>query len=189
MQGTPATWTLLIESGWRGRAGLRIVSAGEPLTTSIARALQSTGAEVWNYYGPTETTIYSTGRRIDDPEDSDIAYPVAHTRIYILDKSMQPVPVGVPGTLYLAGDGVARGYLNPPELTAARFLPNPFTEEAPVMYDTGDIARYRRDGRIECLGRSDSQVKVRGFRIELGEIEAVLESHPSIIQAVATSYL
>jgi len=149
---------------------------------------------LWNMYGPTETTIWSSTyevKRGDEP--IHLGYPIANTQFYILDARFQPVPIGVPGELYIGGDGVARGYLNRPELTAERFLNNPFVKTSadnPALeriYKTGDLARYRADGSIEFLGRADFQVKVRGFRIELGDIEAALLQHAQVRQAVAVA--
>jgi thioesterase domain-containing protein len=144
------------------------------------------GRELWNLYGPTETTIWSTGAQVTTADQSiSIGRPLANTRVYILNQSLRPVPIGVVGELFLAGEGLARGYLNRPELTAKHFLPNPFSPAPDArLYRTHDLARYREDGTIQCLGRLDHQVKIRGFRIELGEIEAVLSTHPSIAQCV-----
>jgi amino acid adenylation domain-containing protein len=184
LQATPATWRLLVETGWRGRSGFKILCGGEPLSSQLANELLGKGGELWNMYGPTETTIWST---IDLVRSSDrivsIGRPIANTETYILDDHLQPVPVGVTGTLYIGGDGLARGYLHQPELTDEKFVPHPFASQGRI-YNTGDLARYLPDGRIVCLGRSDSQVKIRGFRIELGEVEAVLSQHTGIKQAV-----
>jgi thioesterase domain-containing protein/acyl carrier protein len=140
---------------------------------------------VWNLYGPTETTIWSTGFRVTDGREPVlIGRPLANTQCYILNGQGQQVPVGVTGELYIGGDGLARGYLNLPELTAEKFVADPFRTEEARMYRTGDLARYRADGNIECLGRIDYQVKIRGYRIELGEIEAALKEQPEIKQAV-----
>lgn len=138
-----------------------------------------------NGYGPTECTTFSVTHHIEEvPEDAKtvpIGRPLSNSQAYILDRRMQPVPVGVPGDLYLGGDGLAKGYWRRPEITAERFLPSPFDPSGTArLYKTGDLARYRPDGVIECLGRTDHQVKIRGFRIELGEIEAVLRQHPDI---------
>jgi amino acid adenylation domain-containing protein len=183
LQATPATWRLLLEAGWSGTPGLKVLCGGEPMTRDLADALLPRADSVWNMYGPTETTVWSTIERVE-PGDGTILVgrPIANTECWVLDQNRQPLPVGVPGELYLGGDGVARGYHRRPELTAERFVPNPFG--AGRLYRTGDLARYRPDGRLECLGRLDNQVKVRGHRIELGEIEAVLEQHPSVAQGV-----
>jgi amino acid adenylation domain-containing protein len=186
MQATPSTWRMLVESGWMGRANLRIWCGGEALGPDLAESLLARGRELWNLYGPTETTIWSAAHRVKSGENPIlIGRPIGNTRMYILDPEGQPVPVGVPGELYIAGAGVARGYWGRPELTETRFLPDPFD---PVpgrrMYRTGDLARYRRDGQIQLIGRTDHQIKLRGHRIELGEIEVVIERHPEVLQAV-----
>jgi acyl-coenzyme A synthetase/AMP-(fatty) acid ligase/acyl carrier protein len=176
MQATPATWRLLLQAGWHGEPLLRIFCGGEALPRDLVGPLLSRCKEFWNLYGPTETTIWSTVHRVQSTEDPIlIGHPIANTRIYILDPSLQPVPVGVAGELHIGGDGLARGYWNRPELTAEKFIADPFSTDSEArIYKTGDLARYRADGSIECLGRIDHQVKVRGFRIELGEIEATL---------------
>jgi len=140
---------------------------------------------LWNLYGPTETTIWSTGFRVSDPKEPVvIGRPIANTQCYILDALYQPVPIGVTGELYIAGDGLARGYLNRPELTAMKFVPDPFRGGEARMYRTGDLARHRTSEDIECLGRIDHQIKIRGYLVESGEIEAALCDQPEIEQAV-----
>ncbi len=184
LQATPVTWRLLLETGWNGKPDLKMLCCGEPLPFQMAKLLLARGRELWNGYGPTETTIYSTLQPIFPTDEIiTIGRPLANTQIYILDKMMQPVPVGVTGLMYIGGDGLARGYLNQPEMTAEKFIPHPFQPDGRI-YNTGDLARYLPDGRIECLGRADNQVKLRGFRIELGEIEALLNQHPALRQAV-----
>ncbi|MFN8433384.1 MAG: amino acid adenylation domain-containing protein [Anaerolineales bacterium] len=193
MQATPASWRSLLEAGWKGKADLKILCGGEALVSDLADKLLERGAEVWNLYGPTETTIWSTLYQVTSNEVHSVSNtipvgrPIANTQIYILDSELQPVPVGVIGDLYIGGDGVSRGYLNRPELTAERFIPNPF-DGSSTIYKTGDVARYLPDGNIEFFGRSDQQVKVRGFRIETGEIEVRLASHPSVRQAVVVAW-
>ncbi len=188
MQATPATWRLLLASGWRGSKNLKILCGGEALPIDLAEELLSRGGSVWNLYGPTETTIWSTVCQVDaqklESSSIPIGRPIANTEIYLLDRYLQPVPIGVPGELHIGGDGLARGYLNRPELTAEKFIPNPF-DAGTKLYKTGDLARYLLDGSIQYIGRIDNQVKLRGFRIELGEIEAVLNQHPAVGQAVA----
>ncbi len=187
MQATPITWRMLLSTGWQADPYLKILCGGEALPLELARQLTAEGAPLYNMYGPTETTIWSTLHKFE-PEDSSISigHPIANTTIYILDQHLQLVPMGVPGELYIGGDGLARGYLNRPELTAERFIRHPFSLN-PVarLYRTGDLARYRKDGTIELIGRVDHQIKLRGFRIELGEIESVLEQHSAVQQAVA----
>ena len=178
MQATPATWRLLLDAGWTGSAQLKVLCGGEALPRELAQQLLARAAAVWNLYGPTETTIWSAVSKVE-PGDGPvpIGRPIANTQLYLLDRHLQPVPIGVPGELYIGGAGVARGYLNRPELTAEQFIPHPFSDEPGArLYKTGDLARYLPDGNLEFLGRLDHQVKLRGFRIELGEIEAVLSS-------------
>ena len=186
MQATPATWRLLLESGWQGNKQLKILCGGEALPRELANQLIEKSASLWNMYGPTETTIWSTVHQVSSTEGPVlVGRPIANTRIYILDRYMQPTPIGVPGELCIGGAGVARGYLNRPELTEEKFIADPFSHEPGArIYRTGDLARYLADGNIELLGRIDHQVKVRGFRIELGEIEAVLREHPALRDAV-----
>jgi amino acid adenylation domain-containing protein/non-ribosomal peptide synthase protein (TIGR01720 family) len=184
MQATPATWQLLLDAGWPGQDDLLALCGGEATAPELARALGARVGELWNMYGPTETTIWSAAQPVD-PGDVCIGGPVANTAIYLLDPFGEPVPPGVPGEVYLGGDSVARGYHRRPGLTAERFVPDPQRYGA-RMFRTGDQAKFRPDGRLDFLGRLDSQVKVRGYRIELGDVEAALASHPGVAQAVAT---
>jgi len=182
LQATPATWKLLLESDWHGRTGLKMLCGGEALPTSLAKQLGSLGGELWNMYGPTETTIWSSVAKIEPEATITIGRPIANTQMYILSDALEPVIVGATGELYIGGDGVTHGYWQQDRLTAERFIDNPF--HSGKMYRTGDLARFTMDGEIECLGRVDHQVKMRGFRIELGEIEAVLRQHDSVPDAV-----
>ena len=187
MQATPSLWKLLAETGWESRRGFKILCGGEALPRQLADRLVSGADSVWNLYGPTETTIWSTiGIRCKPGDDPIyIGRPIANTHIYILDTHMQPVPIGVHGDLYIGGDGLARGYLNRPDLMAERFIQNPFSiNPNSRLYRTGDLAKYRADGNIDFLGRDDHQVKLRGHRIELGEIEHILRQHPSVKESV-----
>lgn len=186
LQATPATYRLLLEAGWRGHDQLKILVGGEALPQDLANRLLQCGASLWNMYGPTETTVWSAVHRIEPEADPiSIGRPIANTEIYILDKHLQPVPVGVTGELHIGGHGLARGYLNRPDLTAEKFIKHPFRTESTVrIYKTGDLARYLPNGLIECLGRLDHQVKIRGYRIELGEIEVLLRQHPAVEEAV-----
>jgi len=186
MQATPATWRMLLDSDWTGDASLRVLCGGEAMPLDLAQTLAGCCGELWNMYGPTETTVWSTCARIAPDVDSiRIGSPIANTQVYVLDERGRPTPPGVPGELFIGGLGVARGYHNRPELTAERFVADPFADgEDARMYRTGDRARWHADGTMECLGRLDNQVKVRGFRIELGEIETVLTSHDVVDQAV-----
>jgi amino acid adenylation domain-containing protein/FkbM family methyltransferase len=186
MQATPSGWLLLLESGWEGAPGLKAVTAGEALSADLAAKLTSRCDSLWNMYGPTETTIYSLGIEVErGAEQITIGRPVANTRVYVLDESMELVPEGVAGELYIGGDGLARGYLNRGDLTAERFVPDPFSGEVGArLYKTGDLVRYLPGGEIEFLGRLDHQVKLRGYRIELGEVEAALVGLEGIEAAV-----
>ena len=191
VQATPSTWRMLVDAGWEGpeRPGLKVLCGGEELPAVLAEQLIARGLELWNMYGPTETTIWSTTGRIDSTEGGlTIGRPIANTRILILDENLELLPVGIPGELHIGGDGLARGYLKRPELTEERFIPDPFSSRPGArMYKTGDLARYRATGEIEFLGRLDNQVKVRGYRIELGEIETCLARHPSVRAAAVTT--
>jgi amino acid adenylation domain-containing protein len=173
VQATPTTWRMLVDSGWGGRRDLVALCGGDALTRQLADSLLDRTAAVWNMYGPTETTVWSTVERVERGSPIAIGRPIANTRVYILDRARQPVPMGVAGEIAIGGDGVALGYLNRPDLTAERFVADPFVPGA-RMYLTGDLARHLPDGRIVHLGRLDDQVKIRGFRVEPGEIEAAL---------------
>jgi amino acid adenylation domain-containing protein len=181
MQATPSTWRLLLDAGWKGSEGFKILCGGEILSRDLANRLLGCGT-LWNLYGPTETTIWSTTHSVEPADETVcIGRPIANTQVYVLDDYLQPVPIGVHGDLYIGGDGLARGYLNRPELTAERFIRNPFGDDPDApLYRTGDRARYRQDGDIEFLGRLDNQVKIRGHRVELGEIEAALNQHAAV---------
>ena len=185
MQATPATWRMLIEAGWQGTPGFRALCGGEAITRDLAEALVVRVAELWNMYGPTETTIWSTCEQVN-PADITIGRPIANTTIHILDRHGQPAPVGIAGEICIGGDGVAIGYHGRPELTAEKFVTDPDGGPGRI-YRTGDLGRWRADGRIECLGRLDQQVKVRGYRIEPGEIEALLATHPAIRAATVVA--
>jgi amino acid adenylation domain-containing protein len=186
MQGTPTLWRALIEAGWRGAPGLRIFCGGEALTRPLADALLARCASLWNVYGPTETTIWSTLHKVE-PGDGPppIGRPLANTHLYVLDRRGNPVPIGVAGELHIGGAGVTRGYRNRPDLTRERFVT---ADIAPGerLYSTGDLVRYRADGTLEFLGRADDQVKVRGFRIEPKEVEAAIQQHPLVAAAAVT---
>ena len=189
MQATPVTWRILLAAGWQGSENLKILCGGEALPLELARQLLPKVASLYNMYGPTETTVWSSVHEIKQEHTSiSIGRPIANTQMYLLDKHLQLVPVGVPGELYIGGVGLARGYLNRPELTNDRFIRHPFSTEPDArLYKTGDLARFRSDGTIELIGRNDYQVKIRGFRIEFGEIEAVLRQHPEVREAVVVA--
>jgi amino acid adenylation domain-containing protein len=183
-QATPATWRALIDSGWSGKKSLKALCGGEALPLQLSVPLRERVDELWNVYGPTETTIWSTVHRIDENDEDHghrlktqpMGRPIANTQVYVLDERMQRVPAGVAGELYIAGDGVARGYLNRAGLSAERFVPNPF-KPAERLYRTGDRGSWTASGILEFLGRVDTQVKIRGYRIELAEIESQLTGH------------
>jgi amino acid adenylation domain-containing protein len=189
MQATPATWRIMLAAGWQSSRRLqKILSGGEALSPHLAKQLVERAHEVWNMYGPTETTIWSTCDRIDGDINAKptIGKPIANTQIQILDAHQQPVPIGIPGEMYISGRGVVRGYLNRPELTAERFIHDPFADiDNQRSYRTGDLARFLANGKIEYLQRIDNQVKFRGFRIELGEIEATIALDPQVREVIA----
>jgi amino acid adenylation domain-containing protein len=190
MQATPATWRILLAAQWPGSSGLKAICGGEALPRELSQRLLAKVGRLWNIYGPTEATVWSTLFEVkaasgDRPADAvePIGRPIANTQIYILDKNLQLQSIGWTGELYIGGDGLARGYVQRPELDAASFISNPFQPNSRI-YKTGDLASYLPDGNIKYLGRIDHQVKIRGFRIELGEIETVLDHHPRVEQAV-----
>ena len=184
MQSTPSRWQMLIniQSEKYPLSVAKIWSGGEALNKQLAHQLHHLAQELWNLYGPTETTIWSLVDQVTNPKQILIGKPIANTQVYILDKFQQPTPLGVAGELHIAGEGLAIGYLNCPQLTAAKFIDNPFGKGK--LYKTGDLARYLGNGKIEFLGRIDYQVKIRGFRLELAEIEANLNQHPNIKETV-----
>jgi acyl-coenzyme A synthetase/AMP-(fatty) acid ligase len=186
MQATPITWRSLLEAGWHGSSSLKILCGGEALPVELANELLPCCAELWNMYGPTETTIWSTCHRITQlNQPVRIGRPIDNTQVYIVNEQMQLQPIGVVGELLIGGAGVAKGYHQRPELTAEKFVTDKFTGRTGMkLYRTGDLARWRPDGTIECLGRLDHQVKIRGFRIELGEVEDALSCHAAVRECV-----
>ncbi len=188
LQATPATWRMLLDYGWRPPKSLTVISGGEALPKSLSRRLEHGGGLVWNVYGPTETTIWSTAFRLGMSDSSNetvsIGKPIANTQAYIVDERLRIAPAGAPGELALGGAGLARGYRRQAGLTASRFVPDPFGAAGARLYRTGDLARFRSGGFIEFLGRLDHQVKLRGFRIELGEIEVALAALNAVVEAV-----
>ena len=179
MQATPATWRMLLDSNWQGSRNLKILCGGEALDLALATQLQQMGAELWNLYGPTETTIWSALWKVpENPEFIRIGHPIANTGLHVLMPDRSPAPLGVTGELWISGSGLADGYWNRPDLTKSCF-----EERETRRYRTGDLGRFHRDGSLECLGRSDSQIKIRGFRVELDEIESALSKHPQVSQA------
>ncbi|EAR21799.1 non-ribosomal peptide synthetase [Nitrococcus mobilis] len=196
MQATPATWQMLVEHEAAAWAGLRVLCGGEALRGELAGRLLARGVRLLNVYGPTETTVWSSAWPVEcvDAAVIPIGRPIANTRLYVLDARLEPVPPGVVGELYIGGAGLARGYAQGPVLSAAAFVPNPYSEAGVPgagpgsrLYRTGDLARWRADGVLEYVGRIDHQVKLRGFRVELGEIEVALESLPAVREAVVTA--
>ncbi|MEL7476328.1 MAG: amino acid adenylation domain-containing protein, partial [Cyanobacteria bacterium J06555_12] len=187
MQATPPTWQMLLDGGWRGDGNLKVLCGGEALPLPLARSLSQSCRQLWNLYGPTEATIWTACKLIEpDTGSISLGQPLANTQLYVLDRSGQPTPIGVPGELHVGGVGLARGYFKRPNLTAERFCPDPFSNRPGArLYKTGDLVRFRRDGSLEFLGRLDNQVKLRGFRIELGEIESCLLEADDIREAVA----
>jgi len=192
LQATPATWRMLLTIGWQGLPGLRMMSIGEALTKELSAKLLSRGRELWNAYGPTETTIYSTLKKVErthSPEAAKGYEPVGkvmnNVQIYILDQHQQPVPIGVAGEIYVGGVGVAPGgYFKRPELSAQKFVAHPLIPDGGTLYRTGDLGRYQLNGEIDFFGRTDFQVKIRGFRIELGEIESLIAQFDGVRNVV-----
>ena len=193
----PSLWRAMLDALAAGAprppAGslVSVMLGGESMTAElVARSFEAfPGLQLWNVYGPTETTCNATAGRVDRDGPVTIGRPIANTQVYVLDARQHPVPVGLPGELYVGGVGLARGYFARPELTAEKFVPDPFRlAPGARLYRTGDRARYLADGRIEFLGRRDHQVKVRGFRIELEEIEATLRRHPQVRDAAVVAH-
>ena len=182
IDATPATYRLLLAAGWTGSPTLKLICTGEAMPLDLAQQLLKSSGSLWNGYGPTETTVWSTFWRVPPTLSRVlIGQPVDNTQIYVLDEQRKPVPVNVPGELFIAGSGVTLGYLNRPELTDERFVEDPF-KPGTRMYRTGDVGRWLPSGELECMGRNDNQVKLRGFRIELGEIESALGQHDAVGQ-------
>jgi len=187
MQATPATWRILLEAGWVGSPGFKALVGGEALPPDLAKQLLARSGELWNMYGPTETTVWSTCARVEQLDRGiSIGRPIANTTVRVLDEHRKQCPIGVPGEICIGGDGVTLGYHKRPELTAERFIDDPFGTGG-RLYRTGDRGRWRPDGQLEHLGRFDFQVKLRGFRIELGEIESNLATHPGIGRCLVTT--
>lgn len=175
MQATPSTWRLLLANGWKGNKNLKTLCGGEAFPIDLAEKLVPICREVWNMYGPTETTVWSTCKKLNlEDEFLTVGQPIANTTVYILDDNRMMLPIGAAGELFIGGYGLARGYFGREDLTSERFIPDPFFP-GERMYATGDLARFKSNGELECLGRNDGQVKIRGYRIELGEIEAELQ--------------
>jgi amino acid adenylation domain-containing protein len=187
LQCTPSMWQMLLEGGWTGDPKLKALSGGERLSKALAGRLLEKVKELWNMYGPTETTIWSASRCIRHAEEAvSLGWPIGNTEIFLLNKDLQLLPTGISGDLYIGGEGLARGYREQPQLTEEKFIAHPFRAGA-RLYATGDVGRRLADGSIEFLGRSDEQVKIRGYRVELAEIEHVLLKHPLINAAVVVT--
>ena len=188
MQATPSMWRMLLDMGWQGKRDMRILCGGEALPPELADTLLLRSSSFWKLYGPNEATVWCSRHRIESGDGENgavtIGKPIENTRIYLLDEQMQPVPVGVPGEIYIGGACLAEGYMARPDLSAEAFVADPITGQG-LLYRTRDLARYNHAGNIIFLGRADSQVKVRGFRIELGEIDTTLNKYPPIQQAVS----
>jgi nonribosomal peptide synthetase DhbF len=186
MQATPSLWHALVEQAPESLCGLRVLVGGEALASGLLRDLLALDCQVTNLYGPTETTIWSTCIELSDRDSYSkppIGRPLWNTQMYVLDSGLQPVPMGTTGDLYIAGDGLALGYLGRPSLTAERFVANPYGPPGSRMYRTGDLARWQLDGTLDYCGRADHQIKIRGFRIEISEIETVIADYPGILKA------
>lgn len=189
MQATPTTWQLLLETGWRNTKKMKMLCGGEALPSTLAQRLFESGSLLWNMYGPTETTVWSTCHQV---QASDFQYPIvpignaiSNTTLYVLDQNQEVSPIGHSGELHIGGEGLARGYLDQPELTKQKFIKNRFMETPnSYIYKTGDLVRWLSNGELEYLGRMDDQIKIRGFRIEPSEIEEALLKNPDIAQAV-----
>jgi|AntAceMinimDraft_12_1070368.scaffolds.fasta_scaffold00152_20 amino acid adenylation domain-containing protein len=191
MQATPSTWRLMLDSGWSDAKTLRVLSGGEALPKDLSARLQSIGAEVWNLYGPTETTIWSAALSLAEPRathavgNESIGTGIDNTQLYVLDAGGEILPMGIAGELWIGGLGLARGYLNRPGQTAERYRPDPYGDTPGArLYGTGDLVRAEKNGTLTFLGRLDGQVKLRGYRIELGDIESVLRRQVDIAQTV-----
>lgn len=191
MQATPYTWRMVLDAGWDEYLHLKVLCGGEAMSRILVSDLLPKCSSLWNMYGPTETTIYST---ISEIYNSDavvsIGKPINNTRVYILDELQSPIPTGEVGEIYIGGDGVARGYINLPELTREKFIPDFFTSvPGKTLYRTGDLGKFDADGNIICLGRVDRQIKIRGFRIEAGEVEDNLVQLSPISQATVVGHI
>ena len=186
MQATPYTWRIMLESGWDKSTSIKVICGGEALPIELAGRLLYCTSSLWNVYGPTETTIWSTVKEVTAADKIiSIGKPIDNTSVYILDKFLKPLAPGIAGEIYIGGEGVAKGYLNRPELTAEKFVNDPFAKASDAkMYNTGDLGKFLENGEIECLGRVDAQVKIRGYRIETGEIEFQLVKGSNIKEAV-----
>ncbi|RUT69549.1 amino acid adenylation domain-containing protein [Flavobacterium cupreum] len=184
IQATPSFYQMLFHAGWQGGERLKVLCGGDLLSEALAEKLISSTSELWNMYGPTETTIWSSIKKISHfKEASNIGKPINNTQFYILDEFLSPKPVGTPGAIYIAGDGLAKGYYKNEELTRQKFIANPF-DSTSLLYETGDVGKWNDNGEITFLGRNDNQVKIRGYRIELGDIESQLNQIEGVRNSV-----
>ena len=184
MQATPSTWKIMLEAGWENTPGLKMLCGGEAFSKDLADKMLERGGELWNMYGPTETTIWSSVKKIEKTDSKIlIGHPIANTKFYVVDKDLKCVPIGIVGELLIGGKGLASGYLNRDNLTQNKFTQS-FNNYDGYVYRTGDLVKFHPDGNIEFIGRNDFQVKIRGFRIELGEIETRLLEFENIKEAV-----
>lgn len=186
MQATPSTWRMMVESNWNEQFELKALCGGEALSKDLAEALITRCSSLWNMYGPTETTIWSAVKEIKKTDAQiSIGHPIANTQIYILDQHLRPVPAGRTGEIYIGGAGLARAYLNKPELTAKSFIQNPIAPEiSDRIYRSGDLGKFLDNGEVQCFGRIDNQVKIRGYRIELGAIEEALNDQNMVKESL-----
>ena len=188
MQATPTTWQMLVTYGWTNKTDIKIISGGEAFTNQLASNLLELSNKIWNFYGPTEATVWSTCHRLKTI-DKNLPYipvgkPLANTQIYILDKDRQPVAADTPGELYIGGDGVSPGYLNNTKLNQQSFINSPFPSSVGKLYKTGDLVKWTMAGELEYLGRIDTQIKLHGYRIEVEAIENTLQEFPGIAQCI-----
>jgi amino acid adenylation domain-containing protein len=185
IQATPSFYQMLFNADWQGNQGLKVLCGGDLLSEALAEKLINHTSEVWNMYGPTETTIWSSIKKIEHLKDaSNIGKPINNTQFYILDEFLHPKPIGTLGAIYIGGDGLAKGYYKNESLTKDKFIKNPF-DATSLLYETGDVGKWNEKGEIEFLGRNDNQVKIRGYRIELGDIENALLKISPIDSAIA----
>jgi amino acid adenylation domain-containing protein len=184
MQATPSSWRMLREADWQGSTGMKILCGGEALDAELANWMLGRCRALWNMYGPTETTIWSTCKHLTDDESVTLGRAINNTQVYVLDEQQRPLLPGSSGELYIGGAGVSKGYWNRAELTAEKFIESDLSPHGRI-YATGDAVRFLTDGQLEYLGRLDNQVKLRGYRIELGDVEAALQRYPAVLQAIA----
>ncbi|MEP6931427.1 MAG: amino acid adenylation domain-containing protein, partial [Flavobacterium sp.] len=187
IQATPSFFQMLYNAGWKGNKNIKILCGGDLLSETLAEKLVETNGELWNMYGPTETTIWSSCKKILQPnEASNIGHPIHNTQIYILDECMQLLPVESVGAIYIGGDGLAQGYFKNEALTSEKFIQSSINQTERI-YNTGDLGKWNNKGEIEFLGRNDNQVKIRGYRIELGEIETILNNITTVKASVVVA--